>query len=115
MTSDEQLKVITEGRIWQTVQAILGGDWERRNELFTISQAVFDAWADSTELPFGRVHAEPQTWDEIYVENECGFWRVYEQERGRRVYDGGEFADYTLAKRHALAIKYLFGITLAGR
>jgi hypothetical protein len=112
MTAYEQLRVITEGRTWQAVQEHLGGDWSRRNELFTIHQAEFDAWADSIELPHGRVHNTPQTWDGIYVLKERGRWVVFEQERGCRICECGDFSDYRLAKRQALSAEYLYGITL---
>ena len=112
MTPDEQLKAITEGRVWQAVQEHLGGDWARRNELFTIPQSAFDAWADSIELPHGHVHRESHTWDGIYVIEECGRYIVFVQERGVRVSDCGEFQDFQIAKRRALATEYLYAITL---
>lgn len=113
MTPHEQLQIITEGRTWQAVQEHLGGDWTRRNELFTILQAEFDAWADSVKLPYGRVYNTPQTWDGVYVQYERGRWVVFGQERGCRVYDCGEFCDYNLAKRQALSTEYLYGIKLS--
>src|SRR5262245_4193342 len=112
MTSDEQLRAITEGRVWQAVQEHLGGDWNRRNELFTIPQSIFDAWADSIELPHGRVYCERHTWDGIYVIEEQGRYLVYEQERGVQVLAVGEFTDFLVAKRRALATEYLWGINL---
>jgi hypothetical protein len=112
MTAEEQLRAITEGRIWQVVQEHLGGDWARRNELFTIPQSRFDAWADSIDLPHGRVHGEPQPCDGVYVIQERGRYVVFVQERGARVFDCGEFSDFLLAKRKALATEYLYGITL---
>ena len=112
MTPQEQLQVIIEGRTWQAIQDHLGGDWSRRNELFTISQAEFDAWADSIELPHGRVHNSPQTWDGVYVLQERGRWVVFVQERGCRVHECGNFDNYKLAKRLALSTEFLYGITL---
>lgn len=112
MTPHEQLQVITKGGTWQAVQEHLGGDWSRRNELFTIKQSEFDAWADSIELPHGRVHSKPHTWDGVYVQQEQDHWYVYVQERGCRVQYCGDFSDYRLAKRQALATEYLYGITL---
>lgn len=112
MTPHEQLQAITEGRAWQAVQEHLGGDWSRCNELFTISQAEFDTWADSIQLPHGPVYDTPQTWDGIYVLQEGGRWVVFVLERGCRVHDCGEFSDYRLAKRQALSTEYLHGITL---
>ena len=112
MTHAEQLKVITEGRVTQVVQEILGGDWARRNELFTLPQAMFDQWADSIDLPHGRVYSERHTWDGIYVEHERGRYAVYIQERGQRIHDCGEFKDFRLAKRRALETEYLYGLTL---
>ena len=112
MKLDEQLQIITEGRIWQAVQEHLGGDWSRRNELFTISQAEFDIWADSVELPYGRIHNMSKTWDGIYVLHEQRWWVVFEQERGCRVHEYGKFGDYQSAKRQALSAELLWAITL---
>jgi hypothetical protein len=112
MSPEEQLQVITQGRIWQAVQQHLGGDWQRRNELFTIPQSLFDAWADSVELPYGQVQREPRTWDGVYAVEENGRWVVYVQERGCRVHECGTFNDYRQAKRQALATEYLYGIML---
>jgi hypothetical protein len=112
MTPHEQLQVITDGRIWEAVQKHLGGDWSRRDELFTISRAEFDAWADSIQLPYGRVHDVLQTWDGVYVLQDRIHWVVFEQERGCRVHEHGVFNDYRLAKRQALAVEYLFWISL---
>jgi len=112
MTPDEQLKTITEGRVAEAVQKHLGGDWARRSELFTIPQSMFDGWADSVELPHGRVHCEPHTWDGIYVVQDRGRYSVFVQERGARVSDCGEFSDFLLAKRRALATEYLWALKL---
>ena len=112
MSPEKQLQVITEGRIWQSVREQLGGDLSRRNELFTISQAEFDAWADSIELLHGTVYNTPHTWDGIYVLQERDRWVVFVQERGCRIHGCGDFGDYTLAKRQALSTQYLYAITL---
>jgi hypothetical protein len=112
MTPHEQLQVITEGRIQEAVHKHLNGDWPRRNELFTISRADFDAWADSIGLPHGRVHDTVHTWDGIYVVQERGRWVAFEQERGCRVHEIGVFDDYQSAKRQALSAEYLWCLTL---
>ena len=89
------------------------GDWTRRQELFTIPRSTFDTWADSVELPHGRVYMELHSWDGIYVVESIGRWTVYEQERGEQVAELGTFPDYLTAKREALAAEYLWGIKLS--
>ena len=112
LTPREQLAIITEGRIRQAVEKYLGGDWSRRQELFTISLAEFHAWVDSVPLPRGGVHNKPQASDGIYVLKERGRWVVFYQERGGRQFELGDFDDYRLAKREALAAEYLIDVKL---
>ena len=112
MAPEEQLKVLSGGGAWQAIQDHLDGDWDRVNELFTIPRSMFDEWADSIDLPYGLVLAEPHSWDGIYCVEDNNRWDVYVQERGIRVFEVGVFDDLVTAKREALANHLLNGIPL---
>jgi hypothetical protein len=114
LSQPDQLRYITEGRVEDAVAKHAGGDWSRRNELFDLPRAVFDAWVDSeASLPTQRVHLEPATFDGIYLIQDGISWTVYEQERGwvdpRSLTRHPNFAE---AKRQAFAIEYLWALDL---
>jgi hypothetical protein len=107
MTPKQQLDAIVRGKVSAAVREHLGGDWSRLPSLFTIPRALFDDWADSVELPCGRVAKVKSPQDGIYVLRDRDGWLVFEQERG--VHRPGErvYASYKEAKRAALALDLL--------
>ncbi len=109
MTPQEQLEIITSGKVYEAVRDHLGGDWNRIRELFTIRRAQFDAWAYQIQLPFGRVTNRLSAHDGVYVIPQGDEWLVFEQERGIRFSETFHY-DYDLAKQHALAMELLKGL-----
>jgi hypothetical protein len=107
MDPKRQLEFIISGQVAHAVNDYLNGDWTRIKTLFTFPRPVFDAWADSVELPYGRVHRKRGAIDGIYVLQDAEGWLVFRQENtiplpGMRLY-----ATYKEAKRAALAWEFL--------
>jgi hypothetical protein len=107
MTPEQQLKTIVTGRVRDAVHEYLDGDWSRLPTLFTIPRSMFDAWADSVELPYGRVSAKRASDDGIYVLPDADGWLVFEQERGAHLPGERVYSTYKQVKRAALALAFL--------
>jgi hypothetical protein len=107
MSPEQQLEAIVKGKVRDAVQEYLGGDWSRLPSLFTIPRAQFDSWADSIDLPYGRVSKKRSADDGVYVLPDADGWLVFEQERGAHLPGERVYADYKQAKRAALALAFL--------
>ncbi|WP_334190840.1 hypothetical protein [Noviherbaspirillum sp.] len=107
MSPEKQLDIIIRGKVTEAVNAHLDGDWSALQTLFTIPRAMFDAWADSIELPYGSVSNRISRTDGVYVLQDAEGWLVFEQRNG--VHPKGErmYPDYRQAKRAALSLAYL--------
>lgn len=107
MSPEKQLDIIIRGKVREAVNAHLGGDWSALPKLFTIPRSMFDAWADSVELPYGSVSGKISGADGVYVLPDTEGWLVFEQRN--RVHLNGEriYPDYKQAKRAALSLAYL--------
>jgi hypothetical protein len=110
MSPEKQLEAIIKGKVRDAVQQYLGGDWSRLPSLFTIPRSVFDTWADSIELPYGRVSRTKSADDGVYVLPDAEGWLVFEQHRGMHMPGERVYADYKQAKRAALALEFLRGL-----
>lgn len=107
MDPKRQLEFIISGKAAHAVNDYLDGDWSRVKTLITLPRPLFDAWADSVELPYGRVQRKRATLDGIYVLQDAEGWLVLRQENtiplpGMRLY-----ATYKEAKRAALSWEFL--------
>jgi hypothetical protein len=111
MSPEQQLQAILQGKVEQAVQEYLGGDWSRLPTLFSLPRSVFDAWADSVELPvelpYGRVSKAKAADDGIYVLPDAEGWLVFEQKQGAHMPGERVYADYRQAKRAALSLAFL--------
>jgi hypothetical protein len=110
MNLEQQLEAIVKRKVSDAVREHLDGDWSRLPALFTIPRSVFDAWADSIELPYGRVSKRKAACDGIYVLPDAEGWLVFEQEGGVHLFGERIYADYKQAKRAALAMEFLSGL-----
>jgi hypothetical protein len=75
--------------------------------LFTLPRSVFDAWADSVELPYGGVSKTKAADEGIYVLPDADGWLVFEQKHGVHMPGERVYADYKQAKRAALSLAFL--------
>jgi hypothetical protein len=107
MSPEKQLEAIVKGKVRDAVQQHLGGDWSRLPSLFTIPRSMFDSWADSIELPYGRVSRTRSAQDGVYVLPDADGWLVFEQERGAHLPGERVYPDYKQAKRAALRLEFL--------
>jgi hypothetical protein len=107
MDPKQQLAFITSGKVGQAVNDYLDGDWSRVRTLFTLPRSLFDTWADSVELPYGRVHRKRGAIDGIYVLHDPEGWLVFKQENEIPSPEKRLYATYKEAKRAALAWEFL--------
>lgn len=107
MDPKRQLEFIISGKVAHAVNDYLDGDWSRVKSLFTLSRHLFDAWADSVELPYGRVQRKRAAIDGIYVLQEEEGWLVFRQENAIPLPGMRLYATYKEAKRAALAWEFL--------
>jgi hypothetical protein len=107
MSPEKQLEAIVKGKVRDAVQQYLGGDWSRLPSLFTIPRSMFDSWADSIELPYGRVSRTRSADDGVYVLPDADGWLVFEQERGAHLPGERVYENYRQAKRAALRLEFL--------
>jgi len=107
MSVQQQLQAILQGKVEQAVQEHLGGDWSRLPMLFALPCSVFDAWADSVELPYGQASRAKAADDGIYVLPDAEGWLVFEQKQGAHMPGERVYADYRQAKRAALSLAFL--------
>jgi hypothetical protein len=107
MDPKQQLEFIISGKVGHAVNDYLDGDWSRVRTLFTLPRPLFDAWADSVELPYGRVLRKRGAHDGIYVLQDPEGWLVFRQDKGIHLPDMRLCATYKEAKRLALAWEFL--------
>lgn len=107
MSTKQQLHLIFSGKLSQAVQDYLHGDWSRLPQLATMPAAIFDAWADSIELPYGRVSKTRQPVDGVYVLFDQEGWLVFEQQNRMQLPGARTYPTYKQAKRAALRIEFL--------
>lgn len=107
MSPQQQLAAIVKGKVGDAVREHVGGDWSRLPTLFAIPRSIFDAWADSVELPYDRVSKTKSACDGIYVLPDTDGWLVFEQRRGVPMPGARVYANYRQAKRAALALAFL--------
>lgn len=107
MSPEQLLQAILQGKVEQAVQEYLGGDWSRLPTLFTLPRSMFDAWADSVELPYGPVSKTKAADDGVYVLPDTEGWFVFEQKQGAHMPGERVYADYKQAKRAALSLAFL--------
>jgi hypothetical protein len=106
MDPEKQLDIIVNGKVQFAVQHYLHGDWSKLPLLFTIPRSLFDAWADGTALPYGRVFRQKSSHDGVYVLRDEEGWLVFQQEKGIPM-PGRIYASYRQAKRAALGLEFL--------
>jgi hypothetical protein len=102
-----QLEFIIHGKVALAVDEYLHGDWSRVQTLFTLPHHLFDAWADSVDLPYGCVQRERSCADGVYVLPDPEGWLVFRQEGGIPLSGKRVYATYKEAKRAALALEFL--------
>jgi hypothetical protein len=107
MDPERQLEFIISGKVKHAVNDYLGGDWSRVKSLFTLPRSLFDAWADSVELPYGRVLRKRGALNGIYVLQDPEGWLVFKQENTIPLPEMRLYATYKEAKRAALAWEFL--------
>lgn len=107
MSPEKQLAAILNQKIDDAVEEYLGGDWSKLPSLFTIPRSVFDTWADSIDLPYGRITNKKSALDGVYVLQDPDGWVVFEQKNGVHISGDRVYANYKQAKRAALALEYL--------
>jgi hypothetical protein len=107
MSPEKQLDIIIRGKVREAVNAHLAGDWSALPTLFTIPREMFDAWADSIELPYGRVSNRISGADGVYVLQDAEGWLVFEQRKGVHLNGERMYPSYRQAKRAALSLAYL--------
>jgi len=114
LSHTDQLRYILEGRVREALELHAQGDWSRRNELFDLPRSVFNDWVDSVaSLPSPFMFIGANTFDGIYIVQDSGGWRVYEQERGGINSASVErHPTFEEAKRDAFARHYLWGLSL---
>lgn len=99
--------VIIHGKFALAVRDYLDGDPLQNPAQYLLSRSMFDAWADSVELPYGRVSRKKDATDGIYVLQDCEGWMVIEQKSGILLPKKRKFSTYKQAKREALAWEIL--------
>lgn len=107
MHPTQQLELIIRGKVKLAVDQYLDGDWSRIQTLFTLPRSMFDAWADSVELPYGRVRRKKEAADGIYVLRNCEGWLIIRQEQGVLSPKQRVYPTYKEAKRAALSWELL--------
>jgi hypothetical protein len=107
MSPEKQLEAIIKGKVREAVQQYLGGDWSRLPSLFTMPRSMFDSWADSVDLPYGRVSKSKSARDGVFVLPDADGWLVFEQKGGAHLPGERVYANYKQAKRAALALELL--------
>lgn len=107
MSPEKQLEAIINGKVSEAVRSYLDGDWSRVATLFTIPRSMFDAWADSIDLPYGNVSKVKGNGDGIYVLPDAEGWLVFRQAGGVHLPGERVHANYRQAKRAALALALL--------
>ena len=107
MHPKQQLELIIQGKVALAVKGYLNGDWSETPALSTLPRSVFDAWADSVQLPYGRVFRKKDSVDGIYVLQDTDGWLVFRLEHGIPLPEKRSYATYKEAKRTALAWEFL--------
>jgi hypothetical protein len=107
MHPKRQLEFIISGKVALAVNDYLDGDWSRVQALFTLPRTLFDEWADSVELPYGRVFRKQGRADGTYVLQDAEGWLVMKQKSGVPLPGKRIYATYKEARRAALAWEFL--------
>lgn len=107
MHPKQQLELILQRKVALAVNDYLDGDWSRIQTLFTLPRSVFDAWADSVELPYGRVFRKKDAADGIYVLQDSEGWIVLKQASGILLSKERLYPTYKEAKWAALHWEFL--------
>lgn len=86
------------------VDANLAGDWNRRAELFDLTQDEFRQWADEQNLEAHGVCLTRGQHDGLYlVQTLRGDWEFFWQERESPINPVLRFEDFQTARRYLLA------------
>lgn len=104
LTVQEQFALLEsdnpEGSVKVAVEKYLGGDWQRRGELFTFNAEEFKSWCDTQDVSkFAML--EKATGDGLYLIQEGPEWLVYWQEHGSKSKEQ-KFTDLVQARRAAI-------------
>lgn len=102
MNPKHLFEVVIGGKLALAVNDYLNSDWSRTQSLVALHRTLFDAWADSVELPCGRVFRKRGSGDGIYVLQDVEGWIVMRQEGGIPMAEMRMYATYKEAKREAL-------------
>ncbi len=103
MQPKRPLEFLVAANLRRAVSDYLNSDWSRPPAKYAVSRDLFNAWADSIELPFGRVFRKRSGEDGLYVLQDAEGWWVIRQQCGSVSPGSRLYATYKEAKRAALA------------
>lgn len=107
MPPRQRFERIIRSKVALAADQYLEGGRSLAQSLIVLPQRQFDAWADSIDLPYGRVFRKIDAADGIYVLPDCEGWIVITQKSGIFLPQRRVFATYKEAKRTALRWEFL--------
>lgn len=110
MTPKQQREWLIRRKVALAVRDYLDGDCSQAKTSPNLPRKLFDAWADSIELPCGRVQRTLESADGIYVLPDPEGWLVLRREKGALLPERRLYSNYKEAKRAALAEEFLEGL-----